>query len=126
MIDLSKMCKKSDIEYFPLLPTPKPPEFGQQNGSNLSYKDAVNQAMTDLGNEGAIFIGYNVKFGNAMGTLKNVSDDQKVETPVAENLMSGLAIGMSFEGLRPVLYFERHDFMLVAADAIDLAKQMGA
>ena len=41
-----------------------------------------------------------------------------METPVAENLMSGLAIGMSFEGLIPVLYFERHDFMLVAADAI--------
>ena len=41
-----------------------------------------------------------------------------METPVAENLMSGLAIGMSFEGFKPVLYFERHDFMLVAADAI--------
>jgi pyruvate/2-oxoglutarate/acetoin dehydrogenase E1 component len=32
--------------------------------------------------------------------------------------MSGLAIGMSFEGYRPVLYFERHDFILVAMDAI--------
>ena len=32
--------------------------------------------------------------------------------------MSGLAIGMSFEGFIPVIYFERHDFMLVAADAI--------
>ena len=32
--------------------------------------------------------------------------------------MVGLAIGMSFEGFKPVVYFERHDFMLVAADAI--------
>jgi pyruvate dehydrogenase E1 component beta subunit len=53
-----------------------------------------------------------------MGTLKNVPVDQKMETPVAENLMSGLAIGMSFEGFTPVLYFERQDFMLVAMDAI--------
>ena len=53
-----------------------------------------------------------------MGTLKDVPDDQKIETPVAENLMVGLAIGMSFEGFKPVVYFERHDFMLVAADAI--------
>ena len=53
-----------------------------------------------------------------MGTLKNVPQDQKIETPVAENLMVGLAIGMSFEGFKPVVYFERHDFMLVAADAI--------
>ena len=76
------------------------------------------ESMTELGKLGAIFIGYNVKYGNAIGTLKNVPDDQKLETPVAENLMAGLAIGMSFEGFIPVLYYERHDFMLVAADAI--------
>jgi hypothetical protein len=78
----------------------------------------MNQIMDELGKEGAIFIGYNVARGDAMGTLKTVPKDQKLETPVAENLMSGLAIGMSFEGYTPVLYFERHDFMLVAADAI--------
>jgi pyruvate/2-oxoglutarate/acetoin dehydrogenase E1 component len=32
--------------------------------------------------------------------------------------MAGLAIGMSFEGFLPVLYFERHDFILGAMDAI--------
>jgi pyruvate/2-oxoglutarate/acetoin dehydrogenase E1 component len=32
--------------------------------------------------------------------------------------MAGLAIGMSFESFIPVLYFERHDFMMVAMDAI--------
>ena len=53
-----------------------------------------------------------------MGTLKNVPAEQKLETPVAENLMAGLAIGMSFEGFIPVVYFERHDFMLGAMDAI--------
>ena len=74
--------------------------------------------MTELGEDGSIFIGYSIIPGDAMGTLKNVPDDQKIETPVAENLMVGLAIGMSFEGFKPVVYFERHDFMLVAADAI--------
>lgn len=74
--------------------------------------------MTEMGDDGNIFIGYSIVPGDAMETLKNVSLDQKIETPVAENLMVGLAIGMSFEGFRPVVYFERHDFMLVAADAI--------
>ena len=46
------------------------------------------ESMTHLGKLGAIFIGYNVKYGNAIGTLKNVPDDQKLETPVAENLMA--------------------------------------
>ena len=78
----------------------------------------MNLAMKELGDEGAVFIGYNVAKGDAMGTLKEVPAEQKLETPVAENLMSGLAIGMSFEEFLPVLYFERHDFMMVAMDAI--------
>lgn len=118
MIDLSKTVKKTDEEYFPLLDIKDYPKFEELDGLEISYKDAVLQAMTELGNEGAVFIGYNVARGDAMGTLKNVSNDQKLETPVAENLMAGLAIGMSFENITPVLYFERHDFMLVAADAI--------
>lgn len=118
IIDLSKCPKKTDEEYFPTL-TPKViPTFDELSEIEISYKDALNQCMTDLGKQGAIFIGYNVARGDAMGTLKNVPMEQKLETPVAENLMSGLAIGMSFEGFLPVLYFERHDFMLVAADAI--------
>jgi pyruvate dehydrogenase E1 component beta subunit len=115
MIDLSKAVKKTDEEYFPPLK-----EFVYPNDiqSDISYKDAINQAMTELGEEGAIFIGYNVAYGDAMGTLKGVPMEQKLETPVAENLMAGLAIGMSFEGFIPVVYYERHDFMAVAADAI--------
>jgi pyruvate/2-oxoglutarate/acetoin dehydrogenase E1 component len=107
--------KKTDNEYFPPLE-----EFVYLNDiqSDISYKDAINQSMTELGEEGAIFIGYNVAYGDAMGTLKGVPMEQKLETPVAENLMAGLAIGMSFEGFIPVVYYERHDFMAVAADAI--------
>jgi pyruvate dehydrogenase E1 component alpha subunit len=118
MIDLSKTVKKTDDEYFPPIKLEVYPEFNELNNLDISYKDAMNQIMDELGKEGAIFIGYNVARGDAMGTLKTVPKDQKLETPVAENLMSGLAIGMSFEGYTPVLYFERHDFMLVAMDAI--------
>ncbi len=118
MIDLSKTIKKTDNEYFPELKYFEYPEVKEHKNSRLSYKEAIIKSMNELASEGAIFIGYNVIYGNAMGTLSNVPNDQKIETPVAENLMSGLAIGMSFEGFLPVIYFERHDFMLVAADAI--------
>lgn len=118
MIDLSKTKVKTDEEYFPLLTPFEYPKYEELDVINISYKDAVNQMMTEFGEDGMVFIGYNVSRGDAMGTLKNVPLKQKLETPVAENLMCGLAIGMSFEGYKPVIYFERHDFMLVAMDAI--------
>ena len=85
-----------------------------------SYKEALTTAMLDLAQDPAVrFIGYGVKIGGrAHGTLKDVPDEQLVETPVAENLMVGLAIGMSLAGLRPVVFIERFDFILNALDAI--------
>lgn len=118
MIDLSKAVKKTDEEYFPLLPPVPIQNQADQEKFTGSYKDGVTLAMTELGQQGAVFIGYNVARGDAMGTLKEVPLTQKIETPVAENLMTGLAIGMSFEGYLPVVYFERHDFMMIAMDAI--------
>jgi hypothetical protein len=109
---------KTDEEYFPPLPKREYIAPLKYEPLDIKFKDAVTQAMTEFGDDGSIFIGYSLVPGDAMGTLKNVTDNQKVETPVAENLMVGLAIGMSFEGFKPVVYFERHDFMLVAADAI--------
>lgn len=115
MIDLKKTTVKTHDDYFPPLADEVFPEFTVED---TTFKKAINDAMTEIGKLNSIFIGYNVKNGNAMGTLAGVDDSQKIETPVAENLMTGLAIGMSFEGFKPVVYYERHDFMLVAADAI--------
>ena len=117
-LKVMKETMRTDAEYFPHLPKREYVAPERYEPFNMKFKDAVAQAMTELGDDGAIFIGYSLVPGDAMGTLKNVPDDQKIETPVAENLMVGLAIGMSFEGFKPVVYFERHDFMLVAADAI--------
>jgi deoxyxylulose-5-phosphate synthase len=114
IVDLSKTKPKSHEEYFPPHSYPKV----REKISELSYKEAIFESMEDLGRKGYVFIGYNVLKGNAMGTLASVPDSQKIETPVAENLMMGLAIGMSFEGFKPVVYFERQDFMMVAMDAI--------
>jgi deoxyxylulose-5-phosphate synthase len=119
MIDLSKTVQKTDDEYFPKIEYIDFPKYEELDNIDITYKDAMLKSMTELSeDENVVFIGYNVARGDAMGTLKNVPLSQKLETPVAENLMCGLAIGMSFEGFKPVIYFERHDFMLVAMDAI--------
>ena len=86
----------------------------------MKYLDAVIESMNMLAKEkNIIFLGYNVNFGSqGYGTLKGVPENKKMETPLAENLMIGLAIGMSLEGYHPVVFFERHDFILNALDGI--------
>ena len=85
----------------------------------MSYKSEITDAMTAMGRDPlTCFLGYGVRNGKAGGTLARVDEAQLIETPVAENLMTGLAIGLALAGRRPVVYFERMDFMLCAADAI--------
>ena len=86
----------------------------------MKYKEAIIKSMELLAQDPrTYFIGYNITHGSkAYGTLSSVPIDRCIESPVAENLMTGLAIGMALGGYRPVLFFERHDFMLNAADAL--------
>ena len=86
----------------------------------MKYKDALKQSMEILAQDkNTIFIGYNICHGSeAYGTLKDIPLSQRLEMPVAESLMIGLATGMSLEGYRPVVFFERHDFVLNALDGI--------
>ena len=86
----------------------------------MIYKEAIKKSMEMLAkDEKRIFIGYNVCFGSqGYGTLQNIPENKKIETPLAENLMMGLGIGMSLGGYLPVIFFERHDFILNALDGI--------
>lgn len=85
----------------------------------MNYKESITEAMTALARDPSVcFVGYGIRHGRAMGTLKNVSDDQLIETPIAENLMIGLAIGLSLRGKKPVVFIERADFLMNAMDAI--------
>jgi pyruvate/2-oxoglutarate/acetoin dehydrogenase E1 component len=83
------------------------------------YKQSLSDAMDFLAKDPLVrFVGYGLLNGRAGGTLKNVPAAQIVETPTAENLMTGIAMGLSLKGLKPVLYFERADFVLEAMSAI--------
>jgi pyruvate/2-oxoglutarate/acetoin dehydrogenase E1 component len=93
------------------------------------YKQALCDAMALLAKDPAIiFIGYGLKKGRAAGTIPSVPDSMLIETPVAENLMAGMATGLSLAGRKPLVFFERFDFALNAADAIvnhlDKARQI--
>ena len=86
----------------------------------MKYKDALKLAMENLAKDEKVrFLGYNVKYGSrAYKTLEGIPQEQLIETPLAENLMADLTMGLSLTGFHPVVFFERHDFMLNALDAI--------
>jgi pyruvate/2-oxoglutarate/acetoin dehydrogenase E1 component len=85
----------------------------------MTYKEAITESMTMLGKDPlSRFVGYGLKVGRAGGSMVGVSEEAIVETTVAENLLAGIAIGLSLTGLKPIMFFERFDFILGALDAI--------
>lgn len=85
----------------------------------LSYRDALKLSMKLIGRDPLVRVcGYGLKVGHEKGSFADVPAAQLAEFTVAENLMMGAAIGMSLTGLKPIVFFERFDFVLNALDAI--------
>jgi pyruvate dehydrogenase E1 component beta subunit len=86
----------------------------------VDYGKAVKISMEELARDpNVLFIGYNLTHGSrAYGSLKDIPQGKVIETPVAENLMAGLSLGLAIEGFKPILVFERHDFILNALDGL--------
>jgi pyruvate/2-oxoglutarate/acetoin dehydrogenase E1 component len=84
------------------------------------YKTEIKSSMEYLSNDpNCLFIGYGLKYGSkGGGHLKDVDSSKIIETPVAENLMLSMAIGLSLEGFLPVVIYERFDFIMNAMDAL--------
>ena len=86
----------------------------------MKYIDAITQEMQWLASKkDTVFIGEGItNAGRIYHTLDKVPLRKCIETPIAENLISGIAIGLALEGYQPIVVFQRMDFMLIAADAI--------
>jgi len=84
------------------------------------YKQGITEAMNHLAKEDkVVFIGEGIiNAGRIYGTLDGVTTDKCIEMPIAENLIVGCAIGLAIKNYRPVVVFQRMDFMLCAADAL--------
>lgn len=86
----------------------------------MTVKEAITIEMEKLSkNPKVVFLGENIINSKRIyGTLDNVPLTSCIETPVAENLIAGMAIGLSLRGYIPICIFQRMDFMLIAADQI--------
>ncbi|MDD5108730.1 MAG: alpha-ketoacid dehydrogenase subunit beta [Candidatus Omnitrophica bacterium] len=83
--------------------------------------EATAQCMQD---DGSVYImGLGVTdpkgvFGTTLGLEKKFGAKRVLDMPVAENGMTGIAIGSALVGMRPILTHQRIDFMLLSLDQI--------
>ncbi|MBM3233330.1 hypothetical protein FJZ18_04155 [Candidatus Pacearchaeota archaeon] len=80
------------------------------------YFDELKKSMQFLAQDiRVIFVGQTVGYkGTAFfKTLEGISETQRLELPVFEDVQMGMTIGLSFEGYIPVSFFPRMDFMVL-------------
>jgi pyruvate/2-oxoglutarate/acetoin dehydrogenase E1 component len=87
----------------------------------MKYVDHLVKSMEYLAEDPrVVFIGQSVSYsGNSIyNTLKTISNDRKIETPVFEEAQMGLSIGLAMDGYVPVTCYPRFDFLLLAINQL--------
>ena len=91
----------------------------------ITFFDAINEALVTSmkKNRNVLLIGLGVDdpkgiFGTTRGINKIFKKDRVFDFPTAENAMTGIAIGSSLIGMRPVITHQRVEFSLLAMEQI--------
>jgi len=89
----------------------------------LSFREAIREAMAQelRRDPRVIILGEDVKLslmGQTAGLVDEFGAERIINTPVAENAITGVAIGAAMNGLRPVLELLLCDFAMLAMDQI--------
>jgi pyruvate dehydrogenase E1 component beta subunit len=91
----------------------------------ISYADAVRDALTvmTLRDPSVLIMAEGVDdpasmFGTTKGIAKAAGAHRVVEMPLAENALTGVAIGAAMSGRRPVISLQRVEFALLAIEQI--------
>jgi pyruvate/2-oxoglutarate/acetoin dehydrogenase E1 component len=87
----------------------------------MKYFDELKRSMDYLASHpDTIFLGQAVEYaGTAMtNTLKDVSDNKKLELPVCEDMQAGITNGLALAGKIPVSIYPRWNFFLLATNQV--------
>lgn len=117
------VLSKEEAEEYVIPPAEK---FVSKDGGEhkATYREAVREALGEIleKDERVSFIGEDIGlYGGCFsvsGELYKSFPDRVIETPVSEEAFSGLAIGASFLGERPIVEIMYGDFLTLASDAI--------
>ena len=91
----------------------------------ITYREAIKEALTQvLETDNRVFIiGEGVDdpggiFGTTLGLHKIFGRNRVMDVALAENGITGVAVGAALAGMRPVMVHMRMDFLLLAMDQI--------
>ena len=90
----------------------------------LTSAQAINEALAIMGerDKNVLLMGQGIDDKGAFyGTTSGLSEIYKerlIETPVSENAMVGVSVGLALSGKRPVIQFHRVEFALLAMEQI--------
>jgi pyruvate/2-oxoglutarate/acetoin dehydrogenase E1 component len=91
----------------------------------LTYVKTMNETLHQLmsADERIVLIGQGITSpwyvgGTTIGLFDRFGDRRIIDTPVSENAVTGISVGLAISGLRPILEHPRMDFMYLALDQI--------
>ncbi|MFA5161610.1 MAG: pyruvate dehydrogenase complex E1 component subunit beta [Elusimicrobiales bacterium] len=91
----------------------------------LSYRGALLEAQSQLleADKAVFLIGEGIDdaggvFGSTLGLAEKFGKDRVLDCPIAENGMTGVAVGAAICGMRPVFIHMRMDFLPMCMDQI--------
>ena len=91
----------------------------------ISYYKAINEAICQSMNLDKSVICYGLGVTDPKGIFSTTSGleacfgkDRVFDMPTSENAMTGIAIGASLNGMRPIMTHQRLDFFLLAMDQL--------
>jgi len=99
--------------------------FDVQNAEIVTYRDALLRTMHGAlaDNPDAILLGQGVDdhkgiFGSTIGLAEEFGAERVLDTPLAEEGLTGIAVGAALNGLYPIQTHIRADFALLAMNQI--------
>jgi pyruvate dehydrogenase E1 component beta subunit len=106
-----------------------PEEAGQEKSGaplrEITYREAINEALSQMldKDERVFVLGEGVDdpggvFGTTKGLQERFGSERVFDIPLAENGMTGVAMGAALAGLRPVLVHMRVDFIPLTLDQL--------
>lgn len=100
-------------------------ETREPSKRSITYAQAINESQElALSSDPSVYLmGLGVPdpkgiFGTTLGLQEKFGSERVFDIPLSEHAMTGIAVGSSITGLRPILTHQRLDFSLVSIDQI--------